>query len=87
MKTDRRGFLTLLGMVMALAIIGILYYVLMKVYFKNPDSYNKTPGIEGEAALPNIDISNPLNAKETTRAALKNIQKQQQSQLDEVMQK
>ena len=87
MRTDRRGFLTLLGMVMALAIIGILYYILMNVYFKKPDSYNKTPGIEGEVALPNIDISNPLNAQQSTRQALKNIQKQQQSQIDELMQK
>jgi len=87
MRTDRRGFLTLLEMIMALAIIGVLYYILMKVYFKKPDSYNKTLGIESEVALPNIDISNPLNAQQSTRQAIKDIQKQQQSQIDEIMQK
>jgi hypothetical protein len=87
MRAGKRGFLMLLEMVMVVAIIWILYYILMKAYFRKPGSDDKTIKIESEVAVPNIDTSSPKNVEESVRQSLKNIEKQRQSQMDDFMQK
>jgi hypothetical protein len=87
MKTDQRGFLTLLEIIVVLAVIATLYYILMKANFVKPDSYDKALKIQGAVAVPGIDTSSPLNIKESTRQMIKSIEKQRQQQMDDVMQK
>ena len=86
MRTDKSGFLALLGIVMTLLVISILYAISLKVYFKKPEINDKTIKIEGEAA-PDINTSSAQSIVQSTRQAIGDIQKQHDAQLDDFMRK
>jgi predicted membrane protein len=70
---ERNGFFTILGTLLAVAIILFLCYLLLNNYFKKPLLDNKTQGVLSEQG---INTSNYRTILDSTKDKLKDIEKQ-----------
>ncbi len=68
---DRRGF-TLLGLLLAIAIVCVLYYIAVNTYFKKPILDKST---EKSLSEQGIDISSHQAILESTKEKLEDINK------------
>lgn len=77
----KQGFLTLIGMLFAIAIICFLTYFTWNVYFKNGPLDKATQGALKEQG---INASSYQSVLDSTKSKLKEIQNQSAKQLEEV---
>jgi len=76
---DKKGFLTLLGMIFALAIACYLFYIVLNAFFKKPVS---DKNIDNALSEQGIDTSTRERIEETTRKRIDNITKEHFNQLE-----
>jgi hypothetical protein len=82
---EKRGQISLLGLVITLAIICFLAYVLFNAYFKMPSAGGKIGKsvIMPEVATPSVPYHSIVN---DTRSTLQRIEREHQKQLDSARQ-
>ena len=79
----RKGFFTLLGIVMALAVTCVLYYMLFNIYFKNYSV--KTEDETGPLSPQNgPSIHNYQSTVDRAREKIKSMKKQQLDQFKQI---
>ena len=78
---DKRGFLTLLGMIFALVIACYLFYIVLNAYFRKPASDKK---IDKALSEQGIDTSSYQRIEETTRKKINDITKEHLNELENI---
>jgi hypothetical protein len=79
-----RGYLSLIGLLISIAIACFLFYFLLNTYFKS---------IATDGTIYNSTVNSSANTAgyqsivKTTRSAIDNINKQHQAQIDELIKK
>lgn len=76
---DNKGFATILGIILALAIISFLLFIMLNTFFKKPTVDKQTDRALKEQG---VDTSNYQTIKDTTRKNLEDITSQHLNQLD-----
>jgi len=81
----KRGQFSLLGLVVALAIVYFMAYILLNTYFKMSVAGTRSvnSGLMPEVATPSVTYRSVIDS---TRSTLTNIDKEQQKRLDAVEQ-
>jgi len=82
MIRNKRGFLTLLGLVFTLAIMCWLFYILMNTYFKRPALNEALREQNGISQSPGTNASNYQSIKESTKKKIEDINKQHLKDLE-----
>ena len=77
----KKGFFTLLGVLLAIVIVFFLFYLLSKVYFGNPSSDNKTKEFLSKQG---IDASSHKTILDSTTKKIEDINKKLRSQTEEL---
>ncbi len=76
-SADRRGFFSLIGILLALALACAMYFFILKMYVQKPVVDRATAGSIKESGIDTSGYSAILNS---TKSRLRDIEKQQDSQ-------
>ncbi|MBF0595369.1 MAG: hypothetical protein HQL22_10455 [Candidatus Omnitrophica bacterium] len=78
---ERRGFISFLGILLALALSSVLCYFMVTSYFKKPALDKATAGVVQESGIDTSGYSTIINS---TRSKLHDLEKQQELQYKDV---
>lgn len=81
---DKRGFLTLLGLIFTLAIICWLFYILMNTYFKRLPTNKSLQGQGVDLSGQGIDATNYQSVTDSTRKKIEDINKQRLKEREDI---
>ena len=90
LRKNEKGFLSLIGMVLALAITCYLFYILINSYFKDSMPVSRTANIgtgSGGEVSTGIDTSGYRSIVNSTRNTLNSVEEQHQGQINEWLKK
>jgi hypothetical protein len=79
---DKRGYLTLLGLIITLAFICFLFYTLINTYFKKLPIDKSLQGQGGILSSQGIDATNYQSVTKSTRKKIEGINKQHREELE-----
>ena len=82
---QEKGFISLLGLLLSLAITCFLFYILFNVYFRVPAT-RENPGNDTFSQAASIPVSDYKSIVNTTKSKLQDINKKEQERLNSFMQ-